>query len=219
MKIHQTLPRDLVSGWVQSTERHPGKKQFPFHYHNVEEWLEVQSGEICFVTIAKAEYRLTQGQALEIAPGEIHRVEVGPDGVEYQMWVPTLDDHFYNALDPEDISWIEKNLAVPEAENSGNSAFLGNFLARELTFRAANGKFFDRGGFLKRAPGDNRRIASDSVCVLHKDADSVLLSTVVHMEPKKGGERQSFSNYRLFVRDGDRWRCRVWINHQEPAAI
>jgi hypothetical protein len=122
--------------------------------------------------------------------------------------------------DAEDISLIEKNLAVPKAEDSGDSAFFDDFLSEELMFRAASGKLLNKQAFLKRTPANITRIPSDSVCVLHKSPDSVLLSTIVHTLAE-GGRRQTYSNYRTCVREGEekeRWRLRIWLNYPEATA-
>ena len=59
-----------------------------FHYHDVEEWLQVRQGEMSFVSAKGHIYRVEAGRILEIPRGEVHRVEIGPSGVEYQMWLP-----------------------------------------------------------------------------------------------------------------------------------
>jgi hypothetical protein len=40
-----------LTDWVASIERHPAAQQVPFHYHDVEEWLQVREGEMSFVSI------------------------------------------------------------------------------------------------------------------------------------------------------------------------
>ena len=47
MKWHKTIPDHAVDGWPWKDVRHdPGSE--PFHYHDVEEWLEVREGTITF---------------------------------------------------------------------------------------------------------------------------------------------------------------------------
>jgi hypothetical protein len=219
MKIYFNMPREFVDGWAMSTERHDAGEPVPFHYHDVEEWLQVQTGEICFVSAGGRDYRPSVGQVLQIPRGEVHRVEFGPNGVEYQMWVPVAvrDQDFAKLLNDEDVALIEKNLAVPQAEDSGNTSFFNEFLSGQLMFRAASGKVLDKSGFIGRGFTNRSRIPSDSVRVLHKSSESVLLSTAVAI-PGTDGPPQLFSNERLFVREEERLRCRVWLNYPELVA-
>lgn len=229
MNIYDNIASDLVDGWPTYVQDRAGGQQLAFHYHDVEEWLEVLEGEIYFVSAGEREYRPLKGQALHIPRGEVHGAQVGPDGVEYRMWMPVEVplETFANKLAPEDMSLIQKNRDAPGHENHLNHdttegrnarAFLDDFLSQELTFRRATGQLLDKKAFLEREPADITRTASDSVRVLHKSSDSVLLSTVVHTQSGTEGPRKSFCNHRLFVKEGDAWRCRVWINYPEPVA-
>jgi hypothetical protein len=59
------------------------------------------------------------GEALNIQPGEVQRVEIGPEGVKYQMWLP-LDmsgKTFQHKLDAQDMALVRRNLELPEVEN------------------------------------------------------------------------------------------------------
>ncbi len=222
MKVYRNMPRELVDGWATSIVSHAGGQPFDFHYHEVEEWLEVLEGDICFVSAGGVEYPLFQNQALNIPQGEVHQVRVGPNGVKYNMWLSAevSDEDFSKKLDDQDLSLIKKNLEVLKAEDSEDRefyrAFFDDFLFEEFTFRGADRKLLNKRAFLERAPANFTRIESDSIRILHESPGIVLLSTVVHTQPKAGGARSSFTNFRLFVTEEGIGRCRVWINYPEP---
>lgn len=85
MKIHSNIPDVITKKWTSSIERHAEKEQVAFHYHDVEEWLQVVRGQISFFSAGEKEYRLSVAQVLQIPRGELHRVEIGEEGVEYRM--------------------------------------------------------------------------------------------------------------------------------------
>jgi hypothetical protein len=234
MTKYPSMPRQLMMGDRRPSERtHPPEQQVDFHFHDAEEWLEVLHGEISFFTAGGVKYPLVRGEALKIPQGEVHRVEIAPEGVTYQMWVldnsgKPFESHM---LDDEDISLISKNLELPEienrwdrrneegvspTENEKNRALLDALLSEELTFCNAAGMVLRKKDYMDRAPGD-RRTSSDGIRILYKNPKSMLLATTVHAQSKEGS-RKSFSNYRLFVKEEDVWRCRVWMNHPDPGA-
>jgi mannose-6-phosphate isomerase-like protein (cupin superfamily) len=224
MQIYQNMPRKLVDGWPTEMVSHEAEKQFPFHYHEFEEWLEVMEGKITFFSAGRKPYELSKGEALYIPPGEVHRVQVGPEGVKYNMWwsVQVPDEDFMRELDAEDLSLIDKNLKVPSVEDSEDrahfKAFFDEFLSEKLVFHTAGGQLVTKNAFRDRKLADFKRIPSDSVRVLHKSSESIFVSTAIHTESKAGGSRQSYSNLRLFVREKDMWKCSVWLNYREPIA-
>lgn len=217
MKIHSNIPDEITNNWASNIERHAGKEHITFHYHDVEEWLQVVNGQISFFSAGEQEYRLSTGQILQIPRGEVHRVEIGPDGVEYWMWVPTAAnrEHFANELNEEDIRLIKDNLDLPKAEDGGNISFFNDFLSEQLLFRTATGVELDKAGFIGRG-FQNRNRHSDSIRVLYKGLDCILISSIVTI--REDGSAQSFSNARLFVREGSAFKCRVWLNSPEPAS-
>ena len=239
MKIYQQMPHENVSGWQSPKDvRHaPGSE--PFHYHEVEEWLEVLEGTITFFPAALDEppyptppYSLVVGQALSLQPGEVHRAEIGPDGVRYRMWLPVEIDQktFQRVLENQEVALVKRNLGLPAAENgwlkrqadvaiTGNpdGNFLDDFTSADLIFRGATGKFLTKESYLRRQGGGPvSRSASDSVCILYRSAGHLLLSTVVGTQSSEPDARASYTNIRFFVREGDgSWRCRVWMNFPE----
>lgn len=224
MKKYPNMPYQMIPGWPTSIERRAANEPISFHYHDVEEWLEVESGQMRFTPATDKEEHsvwVSAGEALRLPQGEVHRVLIGPAGVAYKMWTPVEvpENDFAHELDDESLALIEENLKVPDVENTGNMGFFERFLSETFTFRTATGKLLDRNAFLNRSAAPIIRKQSESLRILHKSEDSILLSTIIHTTPKGGGERQSVSNNRLFVREQGVWKCRIWLNYPEPVAL
>ncbi len=229
MERFDSLPRNAVEGWPQQLVKHPPLERVPFHYHAVEEWLQVMHGALTFVAPGGAEIPVTTGQALRLPPGEVHRVDIGPDGTSYEMWTARdeRDDMFAHPVSEDLLALIARNLTLPEVENRWDrrnrdqptprdredETFLLETLSPALVFRTGKGGYLDRGHYLRRPPPNPLfvRSSSGSVQVLHEGADSLLLSTVVHTS-RDDGSTAAFTNVRLFVREDGRWMCRVWLN-------
>jgi quercetin dioxygenase-like cupin family protein len=237
---YQSVPHQLVEGLSSRNMTHDPGKQIDFHYHDAEEWLEVLKGKITFfpagalTSAGEPSYSVVTGQALKIPRGEIHRVEVGPEGVTYQMWVPIYDEFSSNILDEEEISLVRRNLQLPDIENRWQARnpdsltsvdekdreFLNDFLSMDLIFRTGSGHLIEgKLAFLDRQPDDIIRKPSASIRILHKSPESVYLYSVVHTQSKDGNNRKSFSNYRLFVKEENMWKCRLWINYPEFGVV
>lgn len=182
-------------------------------------------GRITFSSACGDRHAISQGEALHIPQGELHSVEVGPNGVTYRIWTPELvsDEMFRKEPDQEELALIRKNLKVPDAEsriyeNPCDTAFFEHFLSKDLIFRSAGGDIFlGKEKFLDRRPVQVTRSSSGSVRVLHKAAGSlIIIATTVHTRPKRGGPRKSFANLRLLVKDDAGWKCLVGMNYPEP---
>jgi cupin domain len=234
MRSYPTIPGHVVDGWRSQDVRHvPGSEPVAFHYHDVDEWLQVLEGTITFFTAGERPYALGASDALSIPTGEVHRAEIGPGGAMYLMWLPVdmSGRTFQHTLDQEDMAVVRKNLDLPEVENrwdarspetrvTGNrdGEFLDNFTSADLIFRNARGEYLTKQAYLQRAPVPFTRTPSDTVCILYRDAEHLLLSTVVQTQSTETGARQSYSNTRFFVRENGGWRCRVWMNFPQPAS-
>jgi hypothetical protein len=246
MERHVSVPH-RPPGWPPPLlVGHKVGEDAPFHYHEVEEWLEVEAGEITFFPAgelaghAVPSYTCVKGDVLRIPQGEIHRVTIGPAGVTYRMWTPVPSGPcFQRKLDPDLEDLIRRNLELPAVENHYDerirnprlatpqgvqvNTFLDEFVSEALVMRTAGGSILDRRAYLTRGPADITRYPSDSVRILHKtpdptypDHESVLLSTVVHTRGGSKGPLQ-ITNLRLFDKEGGRtWKCRVWMNYPEP---
>ena len=169
MRFHLGMPQPMVVGWVETIEHHPAAYTAELHYHDVEEWLEVIRGEIAFFTISGQGVKIMVGQALNIPRGEVHRVEVGKEGVEYRMWVPiATGSDFPKKLTPEEIDLLEKNIAFPRYEDNRNNdalPFFADILSDELSFCRADGTVVDKRKFMEDGFRDRGRSSSGTPCL------------------------------------------------------
>src|SRR5262249_1230419 len=87
-----------------------------------------------FVSAGGMKYPLDVGDVLQIPRGEVHDVEVGPDGVDYQMWVPVAvpEEKWETKLTDEGMDLIRTNLAVPEHEDGGGRPVLRRHAVRPV---------------------------------------------------------------------------------------
>ena len=241
MRKYQSMPDQVVACWVDE-DVHEKSGTVNFHYHNVEEWLEILKGEMTFFSAAdRHEFPLGEGQALHIPQGEVHRVEIGPGGVTYRMWTPVkLPKPFRLDLDPDVLQLIERNLKVHDQENQWDRRdpsapreeleqkdeykFLSGFVAEDLIFHTAAGSVLrTREKYVWRTPSPGLwRSSSGSVRILDLQRDgpsgpvtSMLLSTVVHTR-KEADPRNSVVNFRSFIKEPGGWVCRLWLNYREP---
>ncbi len=226
MKTYSAMKSELVDNWPSSVEPHAAADQVALHYHEVEEWLEVLDGEITFSSAGGQKHVIRKGEALNIPQGELHRVEVGPNGVQYRMWtpIPVCDETFRKELEPDELELVRRNLELPGAENRkdanpSNTAFLSDFVSSDLIFRSGGGDIVTgKDAFLKRPPSPVTRSSSGSVRVLHKGVSSLLISTTVYTTPIEGGQAKSFVNLRLFRKENSGWKCLVWMNYLESGS-
>jgi hypothetical protein len=219
MKVEAAIPREMRHTWIPSAERHPPGLRVGYHYHDAEEWLEVVQGEMTFITPGNQGYRVGVGEAFSVPGGEVHRVEIGLDGVQYQMWLPApmSDGPFAHHLAAQQIDLMRKNLDFPRREEAGDIAFFEGILSERLTFCGVDGVVLDKKGFIGRGFARRGRKTSGSVRVLNNKPGSLLLSTIVTV-PEVDASR-SFTNVRLFAAEQSGWKCRVWMNYQELSPI
>lgn len=215
MKTYSTMPNQVVHGLVSSMETLAAGFRADFHYHDLDEWLEVINGDITFLTLSDQPYQVGVGQALHIPRGEVHRVEVGSEGVEYQMWIraPTVGT-FSNQLTPEEVALLQKNLEFPIREDAGDAPFFDGILSDQLMFCGVDGVVLDKARFIGRGFVRRGRNSAGSARVLNRTTESLLISTVVTVAGA-GGPPQSFTNVRLFVQESGEPKCRIWMNYRE----
>jgi hypothetical protein len=212
--VYSARPDAVIEGWPSLGQTHAPLKRVDFHYHDVEEWLEVVRGDITFCSLSGQTWLLHAGSVLHIPRGEVHRADIGAAGVEYRMYSPVeIATGFANTLNADEIDLLRTNLAFPirEENTDGRAAeFFAAHLSDQLAFCRADGtvvgKEAFREGFTARG-----RSASGTINVLNRSANSLLLSTDVTMT-SGGSSRKTFTNVRLFVKEGDAWRCRIWVN-------
>jgi len=217
MKTYSSMRDQFVHGWDQTTESHLAGFRADFHYHDLDEWLEVVRGDITFFTLSGQAYRVGVGQALQIPRGEVHRVEVGPDVVDYRMWTPVpAGGNFSKELSPQEVALLQKNLEFPVREDAGDAPFFDRILSDRSMFCGVDGVVIDKKGFIGRGFVRRGRSSAGSVRVLNRTTESLLILTVVTVSGA-GGPPQSFMNVRLFVQEDGEPKCRVWVNYREPA--
>jgi hypothetical protein len=217
MQLHSAIPDEIASTWIHDRDpHHPPGQHREFHYHDVEEWLKVLEGNISFFTLGHLTYDVGVGQVLAIPRGEVHEVQVGPQGVTYEMWlpVPVPDKKFANYLSAEELELLSDNLDFPRREEVGDARFFDHILSNQLTFCGADGAVLGKAGFIGKGFETRRRKSSGSVRVLNRSSGSFLCSTVVTV-PSPEGQPLAFTNLRLFVKEADGLKCRVWINYPE----
>jgi glyoxylase I family protein len=106
------------------------------------------------------------------------------------------------------------NLDIGEAEKNHDVDSLRDVLHPELIFRRADGTFSDRDAYLTDVPNRTYdELTVDATDVEEKEQSAVVTVLVTargtsHGKPFGG----TFRNVRTFVKDCDRWRCRLWIN-------
>lgn len=214
MKSYPALARDLVDGWAASTETHPAGQWVDFHYHDVEEWLEVRRGDITFFSLSRQEWRLGPGSVLHIPRGEVHAAAIGADGVEYQMYLPVAPTTgFANRLAADEIDLLLTNLEFPIREENADgraAEFFAAHLSDQLTFCRGDGTVVGKDAFRDGFVAKNRT-SSGTVSVLNRTPQGLLLATVVAVG--SGTAARSFTNIRFFAKESGAWRCRIWVNH------
>jgi hypothetical protein len=216
MHTHPAVPDEISRTWLPSAPHHEAGVRIGFHYHDVEEWLKVLHGDISFFTPGKLTYRIGVGQVLAIPRGEVHQVQVGSQGVEYEMWLPAPvpGQGFANHLNAQELDLLLNNLDFPNREETGDAQFFERILSDRLLFCGADGTVLDKRGFIDKGFTTRGRKSSGSVRILNRSEGSLLCSTVVTL-PAADDQLLAFTNVRLFVKEADDLKCRVWINYRE----
>jgi hypothetical protein len=225
MRAYPSLPLPILEGWTSSTEVHPAMEKVGFHYHDVEEWLEVLRGSITFFTLSGRASPLSVGSVFQIPRGEVHRAEIGAEGVEYRMRLPVaIAEGFANRLSADEVEMLQTNLEFPIREDNkdGKAAeFFAAHLSPALAFCRADatvaGADAFRDGFVDRS-----RSSWGTVRILNRKPNGILLSLVV-TTGTGGASPQHFTNIRLFAKEGGIWKCRMWVNYPshttEPSGL
>jgi hypothetical protein len=217
VKVYAGVPGELVDGWQESVQRLSGRQVTDFHYHDVDEWLTVISGEITFSSLGGEPFRVDVGRALHIPRGEVHRAKAGPQGVEYRMFLPIAVSAFVNELTKKEVAALRHHLEFPEYEDGRGEdgrEFFESTLSEQLVFCRASGVCVDKEKFIAGAFIDKGRSSSGSIQVLNKTKNGLLISTVVEMADADGVH--SFMNVRFLAAEEDgKLRCRLWVNYPQ----
>ena len=102
------------------------------------------------------------------------------------------------------------NVAINDAENTGNGEFLASILAPELAFSRANGEVDDAGRFLQQVPTKKsppRELRSEAIEIETFDNRAIAKCVIT-----QGGK--NYHNIRLFVRKDAKWKLLAWANEK-----
>jgi hypothetical protein len=220
MKVYAAVPDGTVNRWRESPKELPARQAIGPHYHDVEEWLTVVSGEITFFTLAGEPFRIDVGQSLHISRGEVHRVKVGSQGVRYRMFVPVAKPISDNVLTGKEVIALRQNLEFPDYEDGpakDGLQFFESALSDQLLFCRANGKWESKEEFLTpfltETTDKKDRLSAGSIKVLKKSENGLLISTVVQVGKAKP---KWYMNVRFLGKEGGKLRCRFWVNYEQP---
>ncbi len=223
MKVYAAVPAGSVDAWRESPKKLPSAQTIGPHYHDVEEWLTVVSGEIMFFTLAGEPFRVDVGRSLHIPRGEVHHVKVGSQGAEYRMFVPITEPMSVNVLTGKEVIALRQNLEFPNYEDGraeNGLQFFESTLSDQLLFCRADGKCDNKEEFI--APFcaetiDNRdRSSSGSIKVLKKSENGLVISTVVQVG--KADQAKWYMNVRYLEKEEGKLRCRFWVNYEQAVS-
>jgi quercetin dioxygenase-like cupin family protein len=221
VKVCAAVPHEHVADWEQSPQTLSAGRAVKFHYHDVEEWLTVVRGEITFFTLADEPFHVEVGRALWIPRGEVHRVKVGREGVEYLMFLPIAMEPFTNELTDDERDALGEHLKFPDYEDGrleNGRGFFQGVLSYRLAFCKVDGTVVNKKQFIQQLIDegfpDKGRSSSGSIRVLNKTDDGCwLISTVVNMTDDRGV--RSFTNVRFLAPERRTLRCRLWANYPQ----
>lgn len=232
MKLTDNIPGNLSTDWVHEEKvQQPSRDKVGPHYHEVDEWLRVRTGSITFTEVgtgrkSTATDKDAASRCLFIPAGEVHAVEAGDGGVEYEMWTRRVALVTFKRMQPPPAHGLEErrtadlirlNFAIPEWENEAARRKavppeLLDVLHERLLFRRADGRVytFEENQRLWVSPNNkpNRVGSSDLGVRFHQD-EAVASITVYTADP--GATPRAFQNIRHFVFE-ERWKLRFWVN-------
>lgn len=121
---------------------------------------------------------------------------------------------------PDERNLVELNEKFGEAELARDESFFRDVLADHLIFRRASGAWVSKDGFLEdlvKLENTYEYIVSRGVEVIFSGTDTALVSLLVWAKGRRGDNtfHGIFRNTRLFVKQGEAWRCAVWFNSRE----
>lgn len=239
MLLTDTIPSNLSrEGLYTKNVTHPCLEKVDPHYHERDEWLRVRRGSITFTDVrTRQKYTATDTvpaqRCFHIPAGEVHAVEVGQQGVEYEMWTRGAKGVGFRSLQQPQAHGLAQdrvaeliriNFELPEWENEAGRQHkvpqaLRAVLHDRLLFRRANGlvQNLDECLCAWASPGNkpNRLGSSDLEVRFHQD-EAVVSITVYTADA--GAAPQGFRNIRHFVLEEEQWKLRFWVNFPRSEA-
>jgi glyoxylase I family protein len=106
------------------------------------------------------------------------------------------------------------NVAIGTAEKEHDVEFLREVLHDDLVFRRADGTVVGKDEYLGALQDRTYEALDVEISDVDARCESAVVTAIVTARGTSGGVRfaGTFRNVRTFVRDEERWRCRVWIN-------
>lgn len=210
--------------WPYSLKAAAGNT-YPSHHHKTDETLYLISGSLVFTeeNDNREEHAVKPGDKLFIAAGQGHSVRAVKDTIylmglkdllplgEFPIWHEPKDrKRFFESLN--------RSFGEAEKEPEAGEKFFRKVLAEKLKFRRAGGpEPIGKADFLRGVrsrDNETEEIHSSNIEVLDYSEDLVLVSLLVRLKGKRGGNviDGTFRNTRVFVRDPAEWRCALWFN-------
>jgi glyoxylase I family protein len=113
------------------------------------------------------------------------------------------------------------NVAIGAAEKEHDLDFLREVLHDELVFRRADGTVVGKDEYLRSLEDRTYDVLDVEVADVDARAESAVVTAIVTARGTSGGApfAGTFRNVRTFVRDEERWQCRLWINTRAPLEV
>lgn len=106
------------------------------------------------------------------------------------------------------------NVGIGAAEKEHDLEFLRDVLHDELIFRRADGTLVGKNEYLADVPNRTYGALDVEIGDVDETSDNAVVTLTVTARGTRGGKpfAGTFRNVRMFVRDGERWRCKLWMN-------
>jgi ketosteroid isomerase-like protein len=115
----------------------------------------------------------------------------------------------------EDLSRINAKIGEAEKRHEDRDVeFLASVLHDDLVFRRADGSIVGKQDYLKAVPTRTYERLESEVVEINERQDSTVVTVIVDAAGTTASGRFEgrFRNTRVFVNDGGRWLCRIWVN-------
>jgi hypothetical protein len=222
----------------------PAGSTYPYHHHDTDETIYVIEGELLFTEEQTARpHTIKTGEKMIVDAACGHTTRALSDTTyimglkdfiplqEFAVWhEPASPEAFFKALaqqfadaeqypsQPRDYS-STLSRQLPRTPETGEQ-FYKRILSDRLQFRRAGGPPpVDKATFLRGLTNpDNRTdaIAIADVEVIEYSRDVVLVSLIVTLTGRRGGNEIKggrYRNFRVFAREPGEWRCVLWFNN------
>jgi Domain of unknown function (DUF4440) len=106
------------------------------------------------------------------------------------------------------------NLELGEAEKERDVDRLEKLVHDFLVFRRADGGIVTKRQYLEAVPTRTYDVLESEIVEIDEGKDSTVVTVIVTAAGRANDKPFSgtFRNTLVFVSEGDRWQCRVWVN-------